>query len=98
MQDRYSYFFKCFSHKSRLQIIKLLAQKNEMSVKELAAAMEIKASTISRHLNILKLQGVLQMRVDASRHYYSLNREKIKKEFTAFTASLDWEKAADTVQ
>lgn len=97
MEDRYSYFFKCFSHKSRLKIIRLLAQCGEMTVKEMADSMEIKASTISRHLNILTIQGILQMRVDAACHLYSLNREKIAGEFESFLSSLDLETAAGSI-
>ncbi len=91
MQDRYAYFFKCFSHGSRNRILRLLAANGEMSVEALAGKMQINSSTISRHLNNLKIQGVVTMRVDSPSHYYSLNKEEIKAIFGEFLSYLNIE-------
>jgi len=89
MQDKYAYFFKCFSHGSRNRILRLLAANGEMSVEALAGEMQINSSTISRHLNNLKIQGVVTMRVDSPSHYYSLNKEEIKAVFDEFLSYLN---------
>ncbi len=84
MQDKYAYFFKCFSHGSKNKILHLLATHQEMTVEALADKMQINASTISRHLNNLKMQEIVSMRVDSPSHYYSLNEKEIKRKFIEF--------------
>ncbi len=89
MKDQYAYFFKCFSHNSKNTILYLLAQNKEMTVEELADNMEIDSSTISRHLNNLKMQDIVAMRVDSPSHYYSLKPEEIKNKFADFLSYLN---------
>ncbi len=84
MHDKFAYFFKSFSHNSRNKILRLLAENQEMTVDALGKEMQINPSTISRHLNTLKMQGVVQMRVDAPSHYYSINETTIQNNFNEF--------------
>lgn len=84
MPDKHAYFFKSFAHKSRNEILHLLAQNGELTVEEIAEKMEIQPSTVSRHLGILKMQGVVEMRVESPSHYYSLDQETIQKKFKEF--------------
>ncbi len=84
MPEKHAYFFKSFAHESRNEILHLLGQNGEMTVDEIAEKMEIQPSTVSRHLGILKMQGVVGMRVEAPSHYYSLDQETIQKRFKDF--------------
>lgn len=77
MPERNAYFFKSFSHESRNQLLKLLADNGEMTVEALAEASSITASTVSRHLSMLKMQGVVGVRTEPPAHYYFLNEEEI---------------------
>ncbi len=84
MEEKHAYFFKSFAHESRNEILGLLAQNGEMTVEAISNEMKIKASTVSRHLGILKMQGVVGMRVEAPSHFYFLQREKIQQKFESF--------------
>jgi len=84
MEVKHAYFFKSFAHESRNEILGLLAQNGEMTVEAISKKMEIKASTVSRHLGILKMQGVVGMRVEAPSHFYFLQGEEIKQKFDNF--------------
>ncbi len=90
MHDKFAYFFKSFSHNSRNKILRLLAENQEMTVDALGKKMQINPSTISRHLNTLKMQGVVQMRVDAPSHYYSINETTIQNKFNEFMEYLNF--------
>jgi len=63
-------FFKALADANRLRIIGLLAQ-DEASVEELAAILELSASTVSHHLAKLSEIGLVSARVDG---YYNIYR------------------------
>lgn len=63
-------FFKALADANRLKIIGLLAQK-ESSVEELAAVLEVSASTVSHHLSKLAELGLVSARAEG---YYSVYR------------------------
>ena len=89
MAEKSAYFFKCFSHETRNQLLRLLTENDEMTVDALAEASNITASTASRHLNMLKMQGVVGVRIDPPAHYYHLDREGIIEGFREFLRFLD---------
>lgn len=88
MLQKYAYFFKCFAHPSRNELLKLLAEHGEMTVEQLADASSITASTVSRHLNLMKMQEVVEVRTDPPSHYYSLRGERIRQRFQEFLVFL----------
>ncbi|MBF8436828.1 winged helix-turn-helix transcriptional regulator [Halanaerobiaceae bacterium Z-7014] len=98
MHDKFAYFFKSFSHNSRNKILRLLAENQEMTVDALGKEMQINPSTISRHLNTLKMQGVVQMRVDAPSHYYSINETTIINNFKEFMEFLNFEEVENEIK
>ena len=63
-------FFKALSDANRLKLVGLLAQK-EASVEELAAMLDVSASTVSHHLSILSEIGLVSARADG---YYNVYR------------------------
>ncbi len=89
MPERNAYFFKCFAHESRNDLLRLLAEHGEMTVEALADASSITASTVSRHLNMLKMQGVVVLRMESPSHYYSLNEDVIVQRFREFARFLN---------
>ncbi|MFQ5793989.1 MAG: ArsR/SmtB family transcription factor [Candidatus Bipolaricaulia bacterium] len=88
MDEIYTYFFKSLAHRSRLKLLKLLADNEEMSVTDLTQLMDIEQSSVSRHLNILRRQGIVKVRVDGQMRYYSLNLDKIREILDKFIKSL----------
>ena len=63
-------FFKALADANRLKLVGLLAE-NEASVEELAALLEISASTVSHHLSKLAEIGLVSARAEG---YYSVYR------------------------
>lgn len=92
--SRYVYLFKCFSHRSRLRMMELLAAHGEMPVSAIVAAFEGELhgeafenrdiSTISRNLTMLKQQGFVTSRREGQTKYYTINLDKIQEEFESF--------------
>lgn len=71
-------FFKALSDANRLKLIGLLAQK-EASVEELAAMLDVSASTASHHLSILSEIGLVSARVDGYYNIYRLETDELEK-------------------
>jgi rhodanese-related sulfurtransferase/DNA-binding HxlR family transcriptional regulator len=62
---------KALTHGKRLEIVELLAQ-GERSVQELAGAVELKLSTASAHLQVLRQAGLVAVRTEGTRIFYRL--------------------------
>jgi DNA-binding transcriptional ArsR family regulator len=92
-------FFKALSDESRLKIVGSLAAKEERSVEELAALLDLRAPTVSHHLAKLKEVGLVTMRSEATTHLYQLNaktlRELSKKVLSLESIAIDDSIAAD---
>ncbi len=96
--SRYVYLFKCFSHRSRLRLMELLAAHGEMPVTAIAAAFQGEVqgetfedrdmSSISRNLTMLKQQGFVTSRREGQTKYYSLHLDRIEEAFADFLAFL----------
>ena len=89
MIDPYVLFFKALASRSRILILRLLATRGEISVEELAEFLHLASPTVSRHLQVLRLQEVVTVRRDAQNRYYALNKEQFNRKFAAFLDSLD---------
>ena len=88
MNEEFIYVFKALSHRSRLHLIDLLSKNEELSVTELTDEMPREASTVSRHLNELKMHGIVKVRQDAQSRYYSLDGERIQDVFENFLGKI----------
>jgi DNA-binding transcriptional ArsR family regulator len=88
MLDPSVLFFKALASRSRILILRLLATRGEISVEELAELLHLASPTVSRHLQLLRLQEVVTVRRDAQSRYYSLNKERLGQRFTEFLNSL----------
>jgi DNA-binding transcriptional ArsR family regulator len=74
---QFSRFFKAFGDKSRLTILKILAN-GELSVNEIAEAVKLTQPTVSRHLGILREAGIVVDRRDGQQVFYSLNKDAVQ--------------------
>jgi DNA-binding transcriptional ArsR family regulator len=88
MSDRHALFFKALSSRSRTKILQILANRGELSVDELTQSLDLAGPTVSRHLQILRLQEIVSVRRDAQNRYYSVNRERLAQKFNTFLAEL----------
>ncbi|ENU22389.1 hypothetical protein F993_02838 [Acinetobacter proteolyticus] len=66
-------FFKCLSDDTRLNIVMLIAQHQELCVCDLTEKLQLSQPKISRHLALLRASGVLQDRRQGQWVYYRIN-------------------------
>jgi DNA-binding HxlR family transcriptional regulator len=77
MSEELVTFFKALSDANRLKIIGLLAQK-PYSVEELAALLDLKASTVSHHLSKLAKVGLVSAKADSYYNVYQLDEKALE--------------------
>ncbi|MCQ3936364.1 MAG: ArsR family transcriptional regulator [Chloroflexi bacterium] len=78
MSEELVSFFKVLSDANRLKIIGLLARQ-PYSVEELAALLNLKASTVSHHLSKLSKIGLVSARADGYYNVYQLNEKALEE-------------------
>lgn len=71
-------FFKALADANRLKLVGLLAE-NEATVEELAAMLEISASTVSHHLSKLAEIGLVSARAEGYYSVYRLETEALER-------------------
>jgi predicted transcriptional regulator len=77
MSEELVTFFKALSDASRLKIIGLLAQQ-PYSVEELAALLDLKASTVSHHLAKLAQVGLVSAKTESYYNVYQLDEKALE--------------------
>ncbi len=63
---------KALAHPTRIYIVDLIHREGAHCVQDLSTRVGVDASTISRHLSLLKSAGVLMDRKEGTTVYYSL--------------------------
>ena len=76
--EQVSGLLKALSHPKRLLILCQLV-KNELPVGELAEAIDVRESTMSQQLSLLRKDGLVKNRCKGRTIYYSLARPDIEK-------------------
>lgn len=72
---------RALNHKLRLQIIRLLQDKGEMTVTEIYSKLKLEQSVASQHLAILRRAGIVNTRRDGKFIFYTLNAARIEEIF-----------------
>ncbi|HDH28403.1 MAG TPA: ArsR family transcriptional regulator [Euryarchaeota archaeon] len=75
MRKAETYFFKALSDETRLKILELLKDQEELSVSELCNQIEKEQATVSHHLACLRNCGLVSTRREGKNVIYSLNCE-----------------------
>lgn len=89
MPTTHSMFFKMLSAGTRVQILTLLRGHDDLTVDDLASHLEVTVPTVSRHLQLLRMQNLVTFSQDAQTRYYRVNEEEIVLRVTAFLQDLD---------
>ncbi|MCK5214065.1 MAG: helix-turn-helix transcriptional regulator [Candidatus Omnitrophica bacterium] len=77
--ERAARVLRVLAHPMRLEIVRILKDKKEVSVHELQAALEASQSMTSQHLAALKNVGIVSFRKESNVcHYYLQNRNVLK--------------------
>ncbi len=71
-------FFKALAHPTRLQILEFL-KPGERCVCEIFPALAMEQSNVSRHLAVLKKEGLLQSRKDGLKVIYRISDPRINE-------------------
>ncbi len=85
--------FKAIAHPTRLEILQLL-RNGERCVCEIFPALDIEQPNVSRHLSVLKKEGVVSSRKEGLKVIYRVNDESIYELLDLSTEILKehWEK------
>ena len=70
--------FKGFADPTRVHILSLLRQNEELCVNDIAEAVELSQSAISHQLRILKQMHLIKFRREGKNIWYSLADEHVK--------------------
>lgn len=70
---------RALNHKLRLQIIRLLQDKGEMTVTEIYSKLKLEQSVASQHLAILRRAAIVNTRRDGKFIFYTLNTGRIEE-------------------
>lgn len=88
MSEEMVNFFKALADANRLKIVGLLAQR-PYSVEELAALLDLKASTVSHHLARLAEAGLVSARAQSYYNVYQLEKAALESKSRSLFSSED---------
>jgi ArsR family transcriptional regulator, arsenate/arsenite/antimonite-responsive transcriptional repressor len=83
-------FLRALASETRQKILFLFATGQELSVGQVAQAIQISQSTTSEHLSMLRRAGLLQVRREGKEVYYRPNRARmleLAQQLTHYLAS-----------
>ena len=72
-----AYTLKAISNGTRLCVISLLAEQEELNVSQLGEQLQCEQSLLSHHLTDMRAKGILNCRRDGKNCYYSLKNKQI---------------------
>lgn len=70
---------RAINHKLRQSIIKLLEEKNEMTVTEIYVKLRVEQSVASQHLAILRRAEFVKTTRDGKNIHYSVNHKRLEE-------------------
>lgn len=77
------------SARTRVQILKLLRSHTDLTVEDLATRLGVTVPTVSRHLQLLRMQDLVSFSQDGQTRYYEVNDREIAVRIAAFLKDLD---------
>jgi ArsR family transcriptional regulator, arsenate/arsenite/antimonite-responsive transcriptional repressor len=81
-------FFKAFCNETRAQIIEFLLG-GERCVCEMTGPLDLSQPLVSHHLAFLRDAGLVRMRGEGARTYYSIDSERFDAELQGFLAYVE---------
>jgi DNA-binding transcriptional ArsR family regulator len=68
---------RALNHKLRQQMVKMLDEKQRMTVTEIYVALRLEQSVASQHLAILRRAGIVKTERDGKFIYYHVNYDRL---------------------
>ncbi len=78
MAEELEKIFQALGNKTRLDIVKLILAKGEISCQGIMQNFNLSQPTMSHHFGLLLDSGILRVRKDGVRHYYKVDEEKLQ--------------------
>ena len=72
-------YFQALGHPTRIEILEALKERNEMCVCEIVEKLKKDQSNVSRHLNALRIAGVVEFRGEGVRSFYRVKHRDADK-------------------
>ena len=72
---------RALNHKLRLQIVRLLHDKDELTVTEIYVKLRLEQSVASQHLALLRRAGIVETRREGKFIFYAVNASRIEEIF-----------------
>ena len=72
-------YAKAIGHPARVKILRILARQTECMCGEMVAELPLAQSTVSQHLKILKMAGLIQGEIDGPRVFYCIARGALRR-------------------
>lgn len=88
MPRTHSGFFKMLSARTRVQILRLLLREEDLTVDDLATRLGLSLPTVSRHLQLLRMNDLVGFRQDAQTRYYHVNKDEVHRGVRDFLQDL----------
>lgn len=79
LMEEAAYTLKAISNGTRLCVISLLAEQDEMNVSQLGELLKCEQSLLSHHLTDMRAKGILNCRREGKNCYYSLRNKQISQ-------------------
>ena len=77
LMEQAAYMLKAISQGTRLCVISLLSEQEELNVSQLVEELKCEQSLLSHHLTDMRAKGILNCRREGKNCYYSLKNEQI---------------------
>lgn len=71
--------FKLLADETRMRILYFLHQADELNVLELCTLLDQRQPSVSHHLALLRVAGLIDMRRDGKHNYYRIERPKFEE-------------------
>jgi len=72
-------YFQSLAHPTRIEILELLNSGGEMCVCEIVEKLKKDQSNVSRHLNALRIAGLVEFRGEGVRSFYKVKHREVDK-------------------
>lgn len=79
MKDEVVEIYKALGDKTRLEIVSFLSDKDEVACGEISQHFPQSQPTMSHHYNKLIQVGILNIREEGVKHFYSIDKKVLEK-------------------
>ena len=77
--DELARYAKALGHPARVKILRILSRQSECMCGQMVAELPLAQSTVSQHLKILKLAGLIQGEIDGPRVRYCIAPNALRR-------------------